>query len=307
MELRHLRYFAAVAEALSFRAAAEALNLSGPALSKQVKDLETELGVRLLDRNTTQVRLTNAGAVFLAEARQLLAQAGQAVARAREAEAGRRGRLTIANAGAILANYLAASLSNFCARYPGVDVSLVDLDLFDQLEALAAGKIQVGFMLGGNTGQLPGGLQQSPVLHSPLGVAMSARNALARLRRVPLADAARERILAIGGRRVSFHTDLIRAIFTARGLAPREIVLVNGFESLMAMIAAGQGVSILAQRGSVGRSGDIVIRPLRETGPDLGIELCAVWHRSAAPSIAENFVDELRRLTAVGGKGPGPR
>src|ERR1700754_3438022 len=95
MELRHLRYFAAVAEELSFRRAAERLRVAQPALSSQIKDLEEELGARLLDRDTRAVRLTDAGAAFLAEVRQILAHAERATVVAREAAQGRRGRLVV--------------------------------------------------------------------------------------------------------------------------------------------------------------------------------------------------------------------
>ena len=297
MELRHLRYFVAVAETLSFRIAAENLNLSGPALSKQIKDLENEMEVRLLDRDTTQVRLTNAGKVFLAEARTLLTHAGKAVEMAREAAAGHRGHLTIGNIGSILANYLAESLANFCARFPEVDVDLIDLDLFEQIDALKTHRIQVGFVLANDRQKMPADFQRAPVLQSGLGFVMVGNHRLVGQRRISLVDAAGEKLLAIKGRRGSFHAGFMTAMFNTRGLKPGKVTLVNGFESLVAMIAAGQGISVLALRGSIGRTDNVVIRPIRETGPDLSIELCAIWRDPGKSSPAANYVEELRRLT----------
>src|SRR4051812_45154916 len=95
MELRHLRYFVAVAEELNYRKASERLRVAQPALSSQIKDLEFDVGVRLLDRDTGGVRLTDAGAAFLEEARLILAHAEQAVAVARGAAKGRGGRATV--------------------------------------------------------------------------------------------------------------------------------------------------------------------------------------------------------------------
>lgn len=91
MELRHLRYFVAVGEDLNFRKAAQRLNISRPALSKQIKDLEDEIAVRLLDRDTVSVALTKAGEVFLEDAIKLLNLAEQAIERANEAQSGHRG------------------------------------------------------------------------------------------------------------------------------------------------------------------------------------------------------------------------
>jgi DNA-binding transcriptional LysR family regulator len=91
MELRHLRYFVAVAEVLSFRRAAKRLSVSEPALSQQVGDLENELGLRLFDRNSRRVALTEVGRVFLGGARRTLVSAQEAVAQAHEAAAGERG------------------------------------------------------------------------------------------------------------------------------------------------------------------------------------------------------------------------
>src|SRR5215217_6751400 len=123
MELRHLRYFIAVAEALNFRRAAEQLRVAQPALSKQIRDLEDELGARLLDRNTAGVRLTDAGAVLLNEARQILLAAQQAAIAVRDAAQGRRGRIVIGNIGAMSAAILPSNLTAFRERYPDVDVT----------------------------------------------------------------------------------------------------------------------------------------------------------------------------------------
>src|SRR5690606_10899366 len=99
MELRHLRYFVAVAEHLRFRHASERLHLTRPALSKQIKELEAELGVRLFDRTTVKVSLTSAGAVYLHEIRRILADTQRAGELAREAAAGMRGQLVIGEPG----------------------------------------------------------------------------------------------------------------------------------------------------------------------------------------------------------------
>src|ERR1700754_3624626 len=106
MELRHLRYYVAVAEDLNFRKAAERLNVAQPALSSQIRDLEDEIGVRLLDRDTRGVRLTEAGSIFLNESRKTLAQAKHAVDAVREMQQSERGRLAIGYSGQMLMGFM---------------------------------------------------------------------------------------------------------------------------------------------------------------------------------------------------------
>lgn len=294
MELRHLRYYVAVAAVLNFREAAHQLRLSTPALSKQIKDLEAELGVRLLDRTTTRVRLTNAGEIFLAESRALLARAENAVLLAREAAQGQRGRLAIGNIGPLAANPLATTLSTFCTKYPEVTIDLIDMDVPAQLAALSSDEIQVGFIPDRYLPSLPRGLRHVSVLTTPLCAILGYENPLARQSAVSLADLAKERILCIGSARQSLHRNFLRTLFEGRGLRLRSMVDVKGFESLLAMIAGGQGVSLLAGRSGLTRVDHLVVRPLRETGDDIQVAVSAVWRDHDEALLARNFIETLR-------------
>lgn len=291
MELRHLRYFAAVARALSFRAAAEDLNLSTPALSKQVRDLETELGVRLLDRDTTRVSLTKAGAVFLEDARAILQQSEKAAQRARDAAQGNRGRLTIGNIGPIAANHLAASLAVFCTRHPDVEVELIDMDVASQMAALSSKELDIGFITANALHQLPPSLKWALVFSTPLCAVLGADHRLASRSSVPLAELASERVLCISGGRLSLHRAFIRGLMEGRGLKAHKLVEVRGFESLLAMIAGGQGVSLLAGRSGLTRIDNLVVRPLKETGPDIEVAICAVWRPGRESLLARRFIE----------------
>ena len=127
MELRHLRYFVAVAERLSFSRAAVQLHLAQPSLSTQIRDLENELGFLLLDRDHNRVALTDAGAIFFRESRQLLASAETAVKRAREAAAGQTGELRRATMGPATFNFFPACLARFRAAIPGARVTAMEM------------------------------------------------------------------------------------------------------------------------------------------------------------------------------------
>lgn len=294
MELRHLRYFVAVAEELSFRRAAERVRVAQPALSKQIKDLEYEVGVRLLDRNTARVNLTDAGGVFLDEARELLERATEAVALAREAEAGRRGNLTVANVNAVCASFMPAALSAFHTRYPEVEVDLQEMMFPDQLMALEQGGVQVGFIVEDAQG-IPAHLERFKVLKAEICVAMGRHHRLARRRRVSLHDLANERLLCFEVGKHDLHRKRIREIYAERGLKSGRFKAMNSLESLQAMIEGDQGVSFLAALPRGGQR-DIVYRPIKEHGVDLWFELHAVWRRDAVSKLAVNFVNILREV-----------
>lgn len=298
MELRHLRYFVAVAEALSFRRAAERLRVAQPALSKQIKDLEEAVGARLLDRNTSGVMLTDAGVVLLDEARDVLERVEMAASAAREAAAGRVGKLTVGNVGALAAGFLPATLSAFHAKYPQVEVNLHELSLPDQLAALQAGTIQVGFTIDAGA-SLSRGLQWAEVLESRVAVVMARDHPQARAARVSLAELADEQFLCIGEtERHSLHRQRLQAIFAARGIKPRPMRRVNGYESLIAMVAGDQGLSILLPE--LRNVENIVFRRIKEDGDDLVVRLSAVWRQGTHSQLAGNFVEVLRSVTKRG-------
>jgi DNA-binding transcriptional LysR family regulator len=146
MELRHLRYFVAVAEELNFRRAAERLRLAQPALSAQIKALEEELNVRLLERTTRSVTLTQAGRVFLKEARGVLGAASQAEQLARKAEHGAVGTLRVGVIAPAASPWLANVLRLYHQRFPGVQLSLSEITTAEQLLRLRAGELDAGLL-----------------------------------------------------------------------------------------------------------------------------------------------------------------
>src|SRR5215471_11684507 len=144
MELRHLRYFIAIAEELSLRRAAHRLHVSQPALSRQISDLEDELGVELFTRNSRGVELTEAGRVFLIGGRRVLAAAKQAAEQAQEAAKGERGRLVIGSLGAAIISFLSGVLSRFREQHPLVDVTVLQMNNREQVDAVLNGSITLG-------------------------------------------------------------------------------------------------------------------------------------------------------------------
>jgi DNA-binding transcriptional LysR family regulator len=146
MELRQLRYFVAVAQELSFTRAAEKLHLVQPALSRQIRQLEEEIGVRLLERNRRATHLTEAGRAFLGEACALLEQSDRAVRVARKAGSPARGHLNIGYVWGLFHSIAPAVIARFRQLMPEVAVHLFDLTAIEQAEALAEGRLDAGFI-----------------------------------------------------------------------------------------------------------------------------------------------------------------
>jgi len=297
MELRHLRYFAAVAEELNFRKASERLHVAQPALSSQIKDLEHEMGVRLLDRDTGGVQLTDAGAAFLAEVRLILAHAQRAVAVAHEAAKGRRGHITVGYFAPLLMGLIPTAMKQFHEEYPGVEVALAEMPLGEQLTALEAGTIQIGFSVG-NSVPLPRSLKHTRVASTPIRAVVGRSHPLARAKRIGLAELAQHQLLCFLANKgaASIHGQIMREIFAAHGVKTKPIREIDGPEAFRATLESGHGASLIAELSSFSRSWDLVFRPLKETGPDLFVELHALWRGDQTSQITANFVDVLGRI-----------
>ena len=298
MELRHLRYYVGVAEALSFRAAAENLHVSAPALSKQIKELEGELGVRLLDRDTQRVRLTPGGAVFLKEARLILAQVARAAELARATSKGRHGHLKIGTIGRTLAHFMPECLATFQARHPEVEIELIELDYDAQFAALAAGTLDIGFMPGHIPLPKKPKLHRETVLATPLLAVLGKRHRLAKARAVTLAELAQERLLVLEKIKTSVSVEYAHTLFNAHGLTPREVTEVKSFQGLLAMVAAGHGASLLGFESSVASAPGLVLRPLSDQGPHLELKFSAVYRDTEAGPLRQKFLGVLSEVMA---------
>jgi len=296
MELRHLRYFVAVAEELNYRKASERLRVAQPALSSQIQDLEEELGVRLLDRNTGGVRLTDAGAAFLAETRLTLAQAQKAMTVAQETAKGLRGHLTVAYIAPLLMGFMPETLKSFHQKFPDVDVDLLEMPLSEQMAALENGTLQIGFTVGSDV-PLSAGLQQLKIARSAIRAVVGIGHPLAGQPKISLVDLAREPLLAFSVRRgITIHADFIRRNFEVRGLKIGPVRSIEGAETFRASLEGGLGVSLIPDIGSLARSPDLAFKPLKETGDDLILELYAIWRPDRASALTANFLETLKKL-----------
>lgn len=187
MELRHLRYFVAVAEALSFTKAAQKLHLAQPSLTRQVRNLEDEIGVQLLDRSNNRVELTEEGRRFLFDSKKLLSMSEEMVEAVQRMHRGESSQLNIGYVANIHYGLLPATLGAFRKLCPRVALNLFDLTSAEQFEALDSRKIDLGFV--GLRPALSGHeLLSECVASDTIVVALAAKHPLAKKTSVKLAD-----------------------------------------------------------------------------------------------------------------------
>jgi DNA-binding transcriptional LysR family regulator len=191
MELRQLRYFVAVAEEGNISRAAKRIFLTQPALSRQIKVLEDEIGQCLLERQAHSIRLTPVGEALLREARELLQHAEQVLERVRVA--GRGPRLRVGYAPSLAAGMLSAAVENFTQTHPNARVELFDLSTKEMLAGLESGQLDVALSVGQQ--RETRGLKWTPLVRTPWQLAVSRNHPLARRSRVTPAEVAREPLL----------------------------------------------------------------------------------------------------------------
>jgi DNA-binding transcriptional LysR family regulator len=300
MELRHLRYFVAVADELSFRGAARRLHVAQPSLGRQIRDLEEEIGERLFDRDRRQVALTDSGRVLLGEAKALLVAADNALQATRDAARGDRGLLRIGNIGKLSGSFLSRDLAAYRELYPRVDIQIVELGPDEQRAALREGTIEVGFLPTELDGQRADDLSSCPVLRSPQVVALPVRHRFAAERSITLSWLREERFLDFKTRDGSGYERWMRGLCRTFGSFDVRFVRppVDNAETLFGLVAAGTGIVILP-KVVVGRpptNHGWVARPLRAPVPQF--ELDAVWRTGNASLLLKNYLRVLTRKAA---------
>jgi len=293
MELRHLRYFVAVAEELHFGRAAARLHIAQPPLSQQIRQLEGELGFPLFVRAHRRVRLTEAGRVFLAEARAVLARVEQGAAEARRVARGETGALAVGFVASATYGLVPSLFRLFRRRHPGVALSLSELSTEEQLAALRAGSIQVG--LGRPPAEDPGVVVE-PLLDEPLVVALPAAHRLALSRAVPLRALADEPFVLFPRRPRPGWADRILGHCREAGFRPAVAQEALELSTALALVAAGIGVTLVPASVRTLRPRALVYRPLAAPAPTT--RLLALYRREDAPPAVQRFLEVAREVLA---------
>jgi DNA-binding transcriptional LysR family regulator len=291
VELRHLRYFVAVAEELHFGRAAARLHISQPPLSMQIRDLEREIGCRLLSRSRRKVELTDAGGSFLEEARYVLARIEQAVETARNVGSGAAGRLSVGLISMAMDAFLTKVIQDFGRECPWIKLSLGEMSTNDLLDAVRAGRLHVGFpRLYGHDLR---GLESDIVLRERYILAIPQIHPLAKKRRISL-PALEGVNLIISPRPVQPRVyDRIVESCRREGFDPQITHETVSRRTSMSLVAAGLGVSIVTGSAQNVPWPGVVYRPIDADWPI--VEIAAVWQEGDDRPALGRFMDVVRR------------
>ena len=288
MELRHLRCFVAVAEELNFRRAAERLRVAQPAVSGHIKSLESELHVRLFERTTRSVLLTQAGRVLLQQARQVLGAAAQAEQLARKAEHGLVGTLRVGVIAPAASPWLASVLRHFHQRFPGVQLALSEITSADQVQRLRAGELDAGLL----RPPVPfPELEFRFVEQSHQVLAVPVGHRLARKRRLDWKDLDGEGLVMIQPSQQHGFYDAFLAACARAGAKVHPSQYAQDVQLKMWLISAGFGIApTTAALSEVKRPG-LIFRPLPPGLPP--IQTVLVWRRQESSPLVSNFLDSF--------------
>lgn len=291
LELRHLRYFVAVAEELHYGRAAERLRIAQPGLSQQIRALEDICGAPLFDRSRRAVSLTLAGELFLAEARKTLAQAEAALLAARRAGRGEIGRITIGYvASAAYTGMLTSVVGSFRRAHPEVELQITEMEMQRQLEAMAEDRLDIAFIR--PPVALPLGVASFPLLQEEIILALPEAHPLAGSEAVDLAALTRETfIIPRHGAGVSFHRHTMRACQQA-GFTPQFGPQGQDFVTIASMVAVGLGVALVPQSLRCIQLPGIAYS--RFSTPDIKAELALAYRRGEPSPTVRNFTRHAR-------------
>ncbi len=246
MELRHLRYFVAVAAHGSFNRAAESLHVTQPPLSRQVKDLEEELGVPLLVRGSNSVKLTEVGEAFYEDAREVLARADDAVRRVR-GEAGKE-ILRVGYTPSMTTGIMSIALGKFQATSPSVRIELADLSSREINELAGAGRLDLVVIPGVVAPQGIPGFQLTEISRMHPVLVLPARHPLAKLKRIPIARLHQLPMVGLAKPNYPEYVTTVRGVLKPFGISPRFVSLVNdGFSTLFVELEAQNAAAIFAE------------------------------------------------------------
>lgn len=263
MELRHIRYFVALAEELHFGRAAARLGISQPPLSQQIKILEETLSARLFNRTNRRVELTQTGLLFLAEARAILDRADRALSVATRAERGELGELRIAMfPSAPLLARVGDAILTFRRSYPDVQLILNEVESHQQTQGLQEGREQIAIIRSPVAPVLPSTLQATELFREPFFVIMRIDHPLAKRRRINIGALAQEPFVFYGERMGKTLPHQVLLLCRSAGFEPRIGQLANGNATITGLVAAGLGIAVVPEAMCQLQHKAVVSRPL---------------------------------------------
>ncbi len=288
MELRHLRYFVSAAEEGSISAAAARSNLTQPAVSRQIRDFESELGVALFKRIPSGLELTPAGNITLAYAREILRQTRSL----QEALTGMQedGTLVTLRIGYLptaLSGFLSSAMRSFRERFPKARLEIFEMNPQEQADALQEGRIDVAF-LGEPKPELRDAFQVKTIREIPMSMVVPLEHPLATRKQVTLSEFAKDPFISLDPSEFPDRPRLMRELFSAAEIEPAITHHARGLAELLAMVGSGMGVALAPADAALLPSANLVFLELKQ--PQLVLQFSAAWRRIGDNSIVETFL-----------------
>ena len=290
IELRHLRYFLAVAETLHFSRAAERLGMAQPPLSQQIRRLEELVGHRLFDRTTRGVRLTLAGQLLAERARSTIDKVHDDLAQVRRLGRGEEGTLTVGFSGSVMFTGLPAAIGEYRKGYPKVELRLHEMVTSAQIAALLEGTIDLGFLRDGDATE---GIELTTVLRERFVAVLPERHRLTRRRALAVADLREEPFILFPRRMGPLAFDRTIACCERNGFHPRIVQNAPQWPTLVRLVTAGLGVSLAPACVATLAIPGAVYRPAQGAGTttvDLGVR------SGVSSTLARGFIATAREF-----------
>jgi DNA-binding transcriptional LysR family regulator len=289
LEMRYFEYFVAVAEELNFSRAAARLNIAQPPLSQQIQRLESKIGVKLFVRTKRKVQLTEAGTIFLEEAYRTLAQAESAVKTAQRAARGEVGSLVVGFVGSSAYGFLPGAVRAFRERFPDVELKLKELTTVEQVAALKAELIDIGFL---RPPIFEDELKQEPVQKEPFLIALYEKHPLAALAAVPPQKLVNEPFILVPPTLAPGFYEQMVSICAQAGFHPRKVQEAIQFHVIVSLVAAGLGIAFVPSSIQTFQRSDVVYRPLQNV--TIQAEIVAAWRPNSSSVVLQSFLQVVR-------------
>jgi len=294
MELRHLRYFVAVAEAENVSRAALKLHVSQPGVSRQIHDLEDEIGFQLFERSAKSLKLTEAGKVFLTGARAVLQHADDAVNQARAVAGGTNGEINVGYAPSLTVQILPQALRKFQEKFPNVRVALHDLSTEEMLTQVGERKLQVALTVRPPP-RLLRGLNFEELARYAICVAVAPKHPLAKSKSISLEQISREPLIAYSRKDYPEYHEMLEKLFASVGRKPRIVGEHDGVSSMVAAVEAGRGFALVPGCVACMVGPRLKLIPLKPALPP--VPVVAIWRRDSETELVKNFIAAARAFS----------
>jgi DNA-binding transcriptional LysR family regulator len=290
IELRHIRYFIAVAEELNFGRAAARLHIAQPPLSVQIHYLEHELGAKLFDRTRRRTRLTREGEVFLLEARQICDQVSRARLAVNQAACGELGRLRVAGVPYAFIEVLPTVVPTFRQQNPNIVVDLREAGTQESLDSLLAGTVDVAYVRQGDPVE---GLEVEPIRTGTLEAVVPLGHRLAGVGSIEVTDLGGEPFVATSRHISPYYYDQTLSALAIAGITPRMVVEATSIQAQLGYVACGMGVSLVPT--SFKSSDSKYVEWVRLKEPIVSTELAVAWASGPIPPVVHHFLTIARQ------------